>query len=72
MNTVRKQTTNQNGLVVIKCKKRINKRCDRLAGMLLILVGVLCAVIEKDLTALVFLSFICTPLFFGKKRYIEI
>ena len=72
MNTVKKEIDNQNGFVVIKCKKRINKRLDRFIGIVLIMMGFLCGVIEKDLCALLLMSIISIPLLFGKKRYVEI
>jgi hypothetical protein len=72
MNTVKKQSTRQNGFSVIKCQKKVNKRLDRLVGALLVLVSVAITLIEKDLTAPIIITAMAIPLIFGKKRYVEI
>ena len=72
MNTVRRNLKPETQFKVIKCKKNQNKRFDRFCAAVLLVIAILCVAFEKELTAPILIALISLPLWFGKKRYIEI
>ncbi len=72
MNTVRRNLKPETQFEVIKCRNNQNKRIDRFCAAVLLTISILFVALEKDLTAPILIALISLPLWFGKKRYIEI
>ncbi len=70
MNTARK--IEEQNFKVVKGNKGINKRVDRVTATVIVMIGLIASVIEHDLSLLIVVLFISLPLFFSKKRFVEL
>lgn len=70
MNTARK-IENQN-FKVVKGNKGFNKHIDRFFAFVLLLIGLLVSIVERDVSVLIVLLFVSLPLVFSKKRFVQL